>query len=249
MPVEESGNMLIMLGALAKVEGNSEFSKPYFAVLEKWAEYLKANGLDPANQLCTDDFAGHLARNANLSAKTVVALAAYAELLRIDGQNEKSAMWKGVAQDYAKRWMTLAAASGGAGGTVLVFDKPETWSQKYNLIWDRVLGLGLFPQSVFDQEAKIYQSKMQRYGLPLDSRKTYTKLDWTVWSACLTGKRSDFDAVMAPVYTWVNETPSRVALSDWYETTDGKTMGMHARTVVGGMWMPLLLKKMGNGLK
>jgi hypothetical protein len=246
MPVEESGNMLIMLGALAKIEGNADFSREYIPLLEKWAEYLKQHGLDPANQLCTDDFAGHLARNANLSAKTVIALGAYAELLKIDGKSADAAKWRAVAEDFAKRWMQLAKDG---DGTVLVFDKPGTWSQKYNLVWDRVLGLKLFPQSLFDDELKVYRAKMQRYGLPLDSRRTYTKLDWTVWTACLSGKRADFDAIMTPVYTWVNEGPSRVPLTDWYETTDGKTQGMHTRTVVGGIWMPLLLEKLGAGLK
>jgi len=246
MPVEESGNMLIMLGALAKIENDASFSRPYLPILEKWAVYLQQHGLDPENQLCTDDFAGHLARNVNLSAKTVVALGAYAELLRIEGKSADADRWAAVAKDFAGKWVKMAADK---DGTMLVFEKPGTWSQKYNLIWDRVLGLNLFPQEVFEREMTVYKGKMQRYGLPLDSRRTYTKLDWTVWSACLTGKRADFDAIMGNVYTYVNETPSRVAMSDWYETTDGKTQGMHTRTVVGGIWMPLLMEKMGKGLK
>ncbi len=246
MPVEESGNMLIMLAALARAEGNAEFSKPYEAIIERWAMYLKDNGLDPANQLCTDDFAGHLARNSNLSAKTVVALGAYAQLLKALGHPDKSAAWNATAREYASKWIEL---SKDGPTTVLAFGNPGTWSQKYNLIWDRVLGLNLFPQEVFDRELKTYSQHMQKYGLPLDSRQTYTKLDWTVWSACLTGRRADFDSVMSRVYAYVNETPSRVPLSDWYETTDGKTKGMHTRTVVGGIWMPLLMEKMGVGLK
>lgn len=246
MPVEESGNMLIMLSALAKVEGNGEFSRPHLATLEKWAGYLKEHGLDPAHQLCTDDFAGHLARNANLSAKTVIALGAYALLLETLGEKERASAWKATAHDFAKRWLEL---SRDGDRTVLAFGNPGTWSQKYNLIWDRVLGLDLFPQEVFDRELATYKKVSQKYGLPLDSRRTYTKLDWIVWSACLTGRKSDFDAIMSPIYDYINETPSRVAVSDWYETTDGTTMGMHTRTVVGGIWMPLLMEKLGVGLK
>lgn len=246
MPVEESGNMLIMLAALAKVEGNADFSKPYLPMLARWAEYLAAEGLDPANQLCTDDFAGHLARNANLSAKTVVALGGYAQILAAAGDREGSERWMSKAREFAAKWRDMAKDG---DSTVLVFGKPGTWSQKYNLVWDRVLGLGLFPQETFDRETALYRTKMQKYGLPLDSRKTYTKADWTVWSACLSGKRADFDAIMAPMYTWVDQGPSRVPLSDWYETTDGKTMGMHTRTVIGGIWMPMLLDRVGEGLK
>jgi hypothetical protein len=246
MPVEESGNMLIMLAALAKVEGNAEFSKPWFPTLARWAAYLEEHGLDPAHQLCTDDFAGHLARNANLSAKTVVALGGYAQILAAAGDTTGSKAWMDKARAFAGRWMELAKDG---EGTVLAFGAPGTWSQKYNLVWDRALGLGLFPQEVFDREIAAYKAKMQRFGLPLDSRKTYTKADWTVWTACLSGKRADFDAIMGPMLAWVSEGPSRVPLTDWYETTDGKTMGMHTRTVVGGFWMPLMLEKMGAGLK
>lgn len=246
MPVEESGNMLIMLAALAKVEGSADFSRPYASLLEQWAKYLKEHGLDPANQLCTDDFAGHLARNVNLSAKTIVALGAYARLLEMLDRKADAERWMGVAREFASKWMTMAADG---NRTVLAFGRAGTWSQKYNLIWDRVLALNLFPPDVFEREMALYRTKLNQFGLPLDSRETYTKLDWTVWSACLTGRRADFDAIMAPVYTWVNQGPSRVPLTDWYQTTGGEQVGFQARTVVGGIWMPLLMEKLGVGLK
>jgi len=122
----------------------------------------------------------------------------------------------------------------------LAFDAPGTWSQKYNLVWDRLLGLGIFPPEVAPKEMAYYRTKLEKYGLPLDSRRTYTKTDWEVWTAILTGDRADFDAIVGPVVASLNETESRVPMTDWYETTDARKVGFQARSVVGGVYIPLL---------
>ena len=122
----------------------------------------------------------------------------------------------------------------------LAFDKPGTWSQKYNAVWDRILGLGLARRGFWRAEMDFYKSQLNQYGLPLDSRKDYTKLDWTLWTATLTQDRSDFDALVDPVYRWVNETSSRVPLTDWYDTKTGRQVGFQARSVVGGVFLEML---------
>jgi hypothetical protein len=237
MPVEECGNMLLLVAALARADGDLEFPRRYWPLLRKWAAYLQAQGLDPHTQLCTDDFAGHLGHNANLSLKAICALGAFAQLAAKLGEKADAARFAKAAKGMASRWERMADDG---DHYRLAFDRPGTWSQKYNLIWDRLLGLGLFGKTVSRREVDYYKTRQQRYGLPLDSRKTYTKLDWLVWTACLTGRRDDFDALTAPIYDWLDSTPSRVPLTDWYETTDGRQVGFQARSVVGGLFMKLL---------
>jgi len=237
MPVEESSNMLILTAAIAKAQGDASLAQRYWPTLAKWAAYLKEKGLDPENQLSTDDFAGHLAHNANLSVKAIVALGAYAQLAESMGRHEESATYRATAQQFAQRWVTMADAG---DHYVLAFDKKDTWSQKYNLIWDKVLGLDLFPAEVAPKELAFYEAHQNAYGLPLDNRSEYTKLDWIYWTASLAGSQKEFDALIEPTWRFANESPSRVPLSDWYWTKDAKQRGFQGRSVVGGLFMRML---------
>ncbi len=237
MPVEESGNLLILMAAVAQMEGNADFAGLYWPQLQRWAEFLKAKGFDPENQLCTDDFAGHLAHNVNLSAKAICGLGAFARLCQLRGETAKAAEYRQLARQFATRWVKEAEDG---DHFRLAFDRPGTWSQKYNLVWDRILGLELFPPEVLRKEMDFYKTIQNVYGLPLDNRQTYTKLDWVLWTATLTQDRDDFAALVDPVFRFLNETPDRVPMTDWYFTDTGRRRGFTARPVVGGVFLQML---------
>ena len=237
MPVEESGNLLLLMAAVAKMEGHADFAGFYWPQLQRWAEYLKKKGFDPENQLCTDDFAGHLAHNVNLSAKAICALGGFAWLCKMRGQQAEAAEYRALAEQFAARWVNEADDG---DHFRLAFDKPGTWSQKYNLVWDRILDLNLFPPGVFRKEMDYYKKVQNPYGLPLDNRQSYTKLDWILWTATLTQDASDFQALVDPVVAFLNHTPDRSPMTDWYFTTDARKRGFTARPVVGGVFLKML---------
>jgi hypothetical protein len=237
MPVEESANLILLCAAIARMDGNAEFTSRWWPQLTRWEAYLEKYGEDPENQLCTDDFMGHLAHNANLSVKAILAIAAYGELCRMRGDASSGARYLALARDNARHWMK---AAGDGGHYRIAFDRPGTWSQKYNLVWDKLLGLDVFPPEVAQQEIAYYKKIMQRYGVPLDSRTRLTKADWCLWSATLAADRRDFESIVAPIYDYLNETTSRLPFVDSYVTDDRRSDGMRARPVIGGLFIKML---------
>jgi hypothetical protein len=232
MPVEEAGNMLLCLAAVKKYFGGDQtlFDNDK-ELMKQWADYLVKYGYDPENQLCTDDFAGHLARNCNLSLKAILGIAAYSEL-------SGDASYMDIAREYAKNWEKDAKAS--HEGTRLTFDNENGWSLKYNIVWDSLLGYNLFSEEVKKNEIKVYLSKLNRYGVPLDSRSDYTKIDWLMWSTCIWNDPEYFDQVCEAITNMLNETTDRVPMTDWYDTQTGEYLAFINRSVVGGLFINLL---------
>ncbi|MCS7238266.1 MAG: DUF4965 domain-containing protein [Thermoguttaceae bacterium] len=237
MPVEESGNMLIIMYAISLIDGNTSFAGRYWHLLEKWANYLADKGFDPEHQLCTDDFTGPLAHNCNLSIKATVALACYAEMCRLSGKLEEAKRFRKLAEEFAAKWLT---AADDGDHFRLAFDRRGTWSQKYNWVWDKIFGLNLFPAAARAKELAFYKRQLLPYGLPLDNRALFTKTDWQVWTATLAEDLEDFRTLMRPVYRFINETPDRVPLTDWYWAHDGRLRGFRARPVIGGVFIKFL---------
>jgi len=237
MPVEESGNMLILTAAIAIRDGDAQYAEKHWTVLTIWAEYLAEQGLDPENQLSADDFAGHLTHNTNLSIKAILGLASYGHLAKMLDKVDVADKYITIAREMAIEWMQMADDG---DHYRLSFDKPGTWSQKYNLVWDKVLKFNIFPEVVITKEIQYYLTIQNKYGLPLDSRKNFTKPDWIMWSATLAPNEVIFEQFIGPLHLFMKESATRAPMTDLYWTDKPYQYGMQARSVVGGFFMKML---------
>lgn len=250
MPVEECGNMLILVAALVNNERHYNFLSKNKNLLKKWADYLCEYGLDPANQKCTDDFSGHLAHNCNLSVKAIMGVKGYSVIAKYLGDEEGFEQYSNIAQIMANEWKKNASTDN--YWYKHTFDSDEGYSLKYNLIWDKLWNSNLFGKEVYSSEVKKYKEELNPYGVPLDQRAAYTKSDWMIWAACLADNKEDFCRLADTVWSAYNDMGSRVPMTDWYDSItaeqstwpmpDNTRMGFQHRSVQGGLFMKLLIE-------
>ena len=235
MPVEECGNMILCVAAVCRAKGDYGYFRKHQKILTQWADYLVKIGWDPEFQLCTDDFAGHLAHNCNLSVKAICALGAFARMLEATGQD--GSHYAETAKAYAKAWEENAFDG---DHYRLAFDQEGSWSLKYNMVWDKLWDMNLFSEEVYARELAWYKTKFNTYGLPLDNRSDYTKSDWLMWTATMLGDEEFFNRVVDTMYEFVVNTPDRIPFTDLYFTTKPYARSFQARTVQGGLFIALM---------
>ena len=238
MPVEECGNMIILTAAICKKENDPAFALENLDLISVWNEYLVKYGADPGNQLCTDDFAGHLAHNCNLAIKAIMGIAGYSSILSMLGREEEAARFMSIAREYADT--VCRQAKNPDGSYRLAFDREGTFSLKYNSVWDKLWGTKLFPDEFYQGEITRYRQEALPYGVPLDSREKYTKSDWLLWAACLADNREDFNFFVDLLWKAYHTMRTRVPMTDWYYVDTSEMVGFQHRTVQGGLFLKLL---------
>lgn len=108
MPLENTGNMLLMMLAIVqRQQGDvSWFYPKFWPMLTSWADELMRALPYPAYQICTDDFTGGLANNTNLGAKGIIALEVYAQLCHLTNSSAGACdRYSITAKEYAEVWM------------------------------------------------------------------------------------------------------------------------------------------------
>jgi hypothetical protein len=254
MPVEESANMLIMAAAyVQRVEASAAavFSRTHYRVLKRWADYLntpnqdpsRPNALDPLYQDQTDDFTGSIAHSSNLALKGIIALGAMSRIAGAAGNRADQQFYASTASRLIKQWQQFSQDPTQAHLDIAYseFDTATdtgagSYSLKYNAFPDTLLDLNLIPSAVAAEEAAWYQQQKQAYGIPLDSRHTYTKADWEVWTAATTDVVDLRQHLIDALYHFYHTSPSRMPATDWYDTIVGRQISFQARPVVGGFF-------------
>ena len=238
MPVEECANMLIMFCACYHYDNDISFFENEKSLADKWVEYLVKYGLKPENQLCTDDFAGHLKNNINLAIKATVGIACYAKLILATGDEKTAQKYRKIAEEFAAEITVFAKKY---SHLPITWDSGDnTFSLKYNFAFDKILGLNLFAQDILEKEVDCCIEKMNKYGTPLDNRKGYTKSDWLMWVASLTNDRKKQGKLISSLNRFLKYSENRIPFSDWYDTESGKYIGFRARSVQGGCFILML---------
>ena len=246
LPIEESANMLIMTAAIATMEGNAQYAHEHWETLSQWADFVVEKGFDPEYQENTDVFAGFSSHNTNLSIKAILGIASYGRLADMLRKNDTAQKYTTLARKMALEWIKKADDG---DHYRFAFDQPGTWSQKYNLVWDKVMKINVFPHEIPEKEIAYYLTLQNEYGLPLDSRHLYTKADWIVWTAALAPNIHEFQQLINPLYCFMNETTDRVPMSDWYWTDKPEHIGFRARSVLGGYFIKMMEEKLISQLK
>ncbi len=247
MPVEESGNMLLMAFAYYKFSGNVTFLQQHYKLLQQFASYLIEYSLVPGVQLSTDDFAGQLANQTNLAIKGIVGLAAMAQVSGVVGDSASASNYSSTAKSYYQQWEYFAIDPSHKH-TMLAYEWRSSWGTLYNIYPDKLLNLGLVAPEIYQMQSDWYPTVSQVFGIPLDNRHDYTKSDWEMWTAATCSPSTRRLFVNALAY-WLNNTSTNLAFSDWYDTIDyGNYPGYEfiARPVAGGHFSLLAMLRAGQ---
>ncbi|RKF53563.1 Glutaminase A [Erysiphe neolycopersici] len=245
-PLEECGNMLIMTLAYAKRANDISYLSQHYQKLKQWTEYLIEFALIPANQISTDDFAGSLANQTNLALKGIIGIRAMAEISNLTGHSAEGANYTSIAGDYISKWQVYGITrESSTPHATLAYGQANTDVLLYNLYADSLLDLNFVPKSVYDMQSAFYPNIIAKYGVPLDSRHTYTKSDWEIWTASISSDETK-NSIISSLARYVRETPTDTGFTDLYETTsaDWPANITHfiSRPVVGGHFALLALR-------
>ncbi|KAJ5112743.1 hypothetical protein N7532_000788 [Penicillium argentinense] len=246
MPIEESGNLLVLALAYARATGDIDWTGRYMDIFQKYADYLVDNSIDIANQLSSNDAAGPLPNETNLAIKAAVGIKAFGVLSgkenysRIGEEHATLFYEDGLGIDEEKTHFVLQYPG-----------YPDSWKTPYNLFPDVLLGLETFSKDAHRMNSEFYSTVRGEYGVPLDNRQDWAKSDWNMWLAA-TFEKNTRDEFVDDLWAFMTNGKHNWPFSDRYVSTSahgnapGTPILCRARPTVGGHFALLAMKGPGS---
>ncbi|KAI1371497.1 DUF1793-domain-containing protein [Hypoxylon crocopeplum] len=116
----------------------AKWAKRSYKLWKLWTGYLVRESLIPANQLCTDDFAGWLANQTNLALKGIIGIKAMSEIASVVGEEAESKWYSDVADEYIDKWQGFGLSRDKTHAK-LAYTWYGSWTTLYNIFADALL--------------------------------------------------------------------------------------------------------------
>lgn len=248
MPVEETGNLMILALAYVTATNNTAWANQYMPLFQYYADYLVEHSLNISLQLSTNDAAGPLINETNLAIKAAIGLKAFGAL---SGMSNYSTLGDTHANILYTQGLATSTSDSKTHFTLQYPSHPTTWKVEFNLFPDILLNLTTFPLSTYEMEDSFYPTIRDTGGVALDSRQWWGKTDWNIWSAAAvsaSGSNTTRDMMVNDVWAFASNGMNSAPFSDrWVVRDDGpKPVGsefaLRARPTVGGHFALLALK-------
>ncbi|ORY71741.1 uncharacterized protein BCR38DRAFT_328936 [Pseudomassariella vexata] len=214
----------------------------------KWTGYLVRESLIPANQLCTDDFAGWLANQTNLALKGIVGIRAMSDMANLVGDTADAAKYRRIADDYIAKWQDYGISRDQTHAK-LSYTWQGSWTTLYNLYADALLCFHIPENKPPLGTSRFWSSKQSPIGDDSEATSKSTFIpervykmqsDWyhnvlqkyglpldqrnlqtkSDWEffAAAVTSKKTRTEILQNVARWVNETSTDLPLTDLYQT-------------------------------
>lgn len=241
MPIEESGNIILLTYAYQTGSGKTDLATTYSSYLKTYAEYLLENGEYPASQLSLNDALGKLANQTNLGVKAAVALGAY------DKFNSTTTKYTTAAISFADTIYTDHLGTNSGGNYYTIEYGIEPWFLVFNVYPDILFDLGIFPDDSYNATSDFYPSARSTAGIPLDGSLKWGQTNWQSWVAAVV-ESSTREIFISDLHAYISNGLNTAPFSDRYWVEDngdyqaGESYSFRARPTLGSHFALLALK-------
>ncbi|KAK0481475.1 hypothetical protein IW261DRAFT_1334705 [Armillaria novae-zelandiae] len=232
--LEDSGNMLIMGWAHARISGDHSMISRYYDLYKQWADYLvfstfSSNGYTDADGLANTNM-------TNLVIKGIIGIKAMSEISQALGRSQDAKVYSSTAKTYVEQWQMAAGSTGHLLSTYGATVDPSSWSLVYNLFADKLLGTALVDSgviSVSNLSARLSRGQGGVYGIQYDSSVTnQAKSHWTMFTAGASNDTAVRDALISLVHTKAGSNVSAGVFPLTYDPNKGTSISGQARYAI-----------------